>query len=87
MSGGSFDKNVLDFPRVQFDRVNRVLELSQQMTTFEIQVGNLTLSEQSHYAVAMHRLDGIEVRLKRMEWGARLGGRTNGVIGISGSPP
>jgi hypothetical protein len=69
------NKSVLDFLRVQFDGVRssiakldiKVAELSQRMTTLEIQVGGLIASEQSHYAVTMQRIDGLERRLDRIE--------------------
>jgi phage shock protein A len=72
---GEPDQSVLDFLRAQFDRVHvsiakldlKVAELAQRMTTLEIQVGGLIASEQSHYALTMQRMDGVEARLDRIE--------------------
>ena len=44
-----------------------MLEIKQRLTTLEIQVGNQTATEQSHYAQIMHRLDRHEARLDRIE--------------------
>ena len=69
------DKNVLDFLRASFARVDTKLDritdglsdLQRRMTTLETQVGNLAATEQSHYANTMLRLDGFSARLERIE--------------------
>jgi hypothetical protein len=67
--------NVMDYLRVQFDRVHvtiakldtKIGELSLRVTNLEVQLGNMVASEQSHYAVTMQRLDGIDSRINRIE--------------------
>jgi tetrahydromethanopterin S-methyltransferase subunit G len=44
-----------------------VAEVKQRLTTLEIQVGNLTATEQSHYAQIMLRMDRHDARLDRIE--------------------
>lgn len=44
-----------------------VLEIKQRLTTIELQVGNLSATEQSHYAMTMQRLDRHEARMDRIE--------------------
>lgn len=42
-------------------------ELKQRLTALEIQIGNLSGTEASHYAQTMQRLDRHEARLDRIE--------------------
>ena len=44
-----------------------VRDLKHRMTAVEIQLGQLTATESSHYASTALRLDRIEVRLDRLE--------------------
>ncbi len=71
----SDNPNVLGYLREQFARAHGkideprsdVLEVKQRLTTFEIQVGSLVATEQSHYAQKMLRMDRVEQRLDRIE--------------------
>ncbi len=42
-------------------------DAKQRMTTLEIQVGNATATEASHYGQTMQRFDCMEMRLDRIE--------------------
>ena len=61
------DNNVIDFLREQFSRTPLQLddlradmaEVKQRLTTLEIQIGNLSGTESSHYGQTMQRLDRI----------------------------
>jgi hypothetical protein len=52
-------------------KMDRLIEdtgdLRRRMTTVEVQVGNQTATENSHYAGVMLRLDRVEDRLDRIE--------------------
>jgi tetrahydromethanopterin S-methyltransferase subunit G len=69
------NKNVLDYLREQFFRVHQRFdkleadmgEVKQRLTAVEIQVGNLSGTEASHYGATMLRLDRVEQRLDRIE--------------------
>jgi hypothetical protein len=69
------DNNVLDYLREQFSRTNLKLddlradmaEVKQRLTTVEIQVGNLSGAESSHYGQTMQRLGRIVGDIARIK--------------------
>ena len=71
----SDNQDVLDFLRERFKRVDDkldrigadMLEVKERLTAVEIQVGNLSGTEASHYGATMLRLDRLEQRLDRIE--------------------
>ena len=72
----------LQYLDAKMDRMaHDMSEMRQRLAGLELQFGAFVGAEQSHYAVAMQRLDSIDQRLNRMERRQDLAGGPN----VSGS--